>query len=303
MKTVVIFGGSGFVGRNIIHKIAKNGHKIIVPHQTEVNEAKLRLLGVTGQVIPISFKNLLDHKLLNLIDNADVIINLKTLWDEKKISFKKGIYDFNVNLVNAIKKNKKTTKFIYFSGIGIDEENDSERSKAIFNSEKFIQSNLINSIIVRPGIIIGGGDQFLKGLIPLFKMSFFIPLFGNGLSKFQPVFIDDLTLAISHLIESAVLKHQLYELVGEEIFTYRSFYNFLSECIEKKRILLTVPLSLVKLGVSILDKISMSPLNLEQLKLFESDNICSNNYKKFNDLGISPQDLREIIKKIVKKNL
>ena len=217
MKTVVIFGGSGFVGRNIIHKIAKNGYKIIVPHQTRVNEAKLRLLGVTGQVIPISFNNLYEDRLLNLIDNSDVVINLKTLWDEKKISFKKGIYDFNVNLVNAIKKNKKTTKFIYFSGIGVDEKNDSKRSKAIFQSEEYIQSNLINSIIIRPGVIIGGGDQFLKGLIPLFKMSFFIPLFGNGLSKFQPVFIDDVTMAINHFIESVASNHQLYELAGEEI--------------------------------------------------------------------------------------
>ena len=61
-------------------------------------------------------------------------------------------------------------------------------------------------------------------------------------------------------------------------------------------------MKLVKIGVSIMDKLSLSPLSLEQLKLFEEDNICSNGYKKLEDLGILPQDLREIIKKIIKLN-
>ena len=45
MKTVVIFGGSGFVGQHVIRRIAKIGYRIVIPHQQQVNEAKLRLLG------------------------------------------------------------------------------------------------------------------------------------------------------------------------------------------------------------------------------------------------------------------
>ena len=303
MKTVVIFGGSGFVGRNIIRRIAKNGHKIIIPFHRQPNEAKLRLLGTTGQIIPFKFRNLKEKKILNLVEKADVIINLKTLWDEKKISFKKGILDFNVELVNAVKKIKKNPQFIYFSGIGVDVKNDSFRSKAIFQVEEFIKQNLDNSVIIRPGVIIGGGDQFLNSLISLFKISFFIPLFGSGLSRFQPVFIDDLSMAINNIIESCSSEHHLYEIVGSEIFTYKEFYNYLSFCIDKTRVLVPIPLQFAKIGVSILEKTPFSPINSEQLKLFETDNISSNNHEKLEDLGIKPQDLREIIKKIIKKNI
>jgi NADH dehydrogenase len=303
MKTVVIFGGSGFVGRHIIRRIAKNGHKIIIPHQTQTNEAKLRLLGTTGQVIPLNFNHLYEDRLSNLIDHSDVVINLKTLWDQKRISFEKGIFDFNVNLVNLIKKTKKNTQFMYFSGIGIDEKNDSERSKAIFQSEKYIQKNLINSIIIKPGVIIGGGDQFLKGLTSLFKMSFFVPLFGNGLSKFQPVFIDDVSMAINNIIESDLLKHYIYEIVGSDIFTYKEFYNYLAMCMNKTRVFVPVPFQLAKIAVSSMEKISFSYLSSEQLKLFERDNISSNNHKKLEDLKIFPQDIREITKKIIEKNI
>tara|TARA_B110000263_G_C15237177_1_gene477582 strand:- start:151 stop:1062 length:912 start_codon:yes stop_codon:yes gene_type:complete len=303
MKTVVIFGGSGFVGRHIIRRIAKNGHKILIPHQSKVNEARLRLLGTTGQVIPINFNHLYEDRLSNLIDHSDVVINLKTLWDQKRISFEKGIFDFNLNLVNLIKKTKKNTQFIYFSGIGIDEKNDSERSKAILQSEKYIQKNLINSIIIRPGVIIGGGDQFLKSLTSLFKMTFFVPLLGNGLSKFQPVFIDDVSMAINNIIESDLLKHYIYEIVGSDIFTYKEFYNYLAMCMNKTRVFVPVPFQLAKIAVSIMEKISFSPLSSEQLKLFERDNISSNNHKKLEDLKIFPQDIREITKKIIKKNI
>ena len=303
MKTVIIFGGSGFVGRHIIRRIAKNGHKIIIPYQRQAKDAKLRLLGTTGQVIPIRYKSLKESKIKDLIDNSDVVINLKTLWDEKRINFKKGILDFNIDLVEIIKKIKKKPQLIYFSGIGIDEKNDSKRSQAIYQSEKYMQKNLINSLIVRPGVIIGGGDQFLKALLPLFKLSFFIPLFGDGLSKFQPIFIDDISIATSKMIDNNLLGNHIFEFVGSEIFTYKELYKFIVKCLNKKRVYVSIPLSLVKTGVVILDKFSISPLNLEQLKLFEKDNIASNNFKNLSNLNIFPQDLRTIIKKIIEKNM
>jgi len=302
MKTVIIFGGSGFVGKHIIRRIAKSGYKIIVPHQRKINEAKLRLLGVTGQIIPIYFKSLNDQNIVNLISTADVIINLKTLWDENKLTFKEGILDFNVNLVEIIKTIKKNNQYIYFSGIGIDQKSDSQRSKSIFEAEKYIQNNLNNSIIIKPGIIIGGGDQFLKSLLPLFKISFFIPLFGNGLSKFQPVFIDDISLAISKIIEIKLLNNHLFELVGKEVFTYLKFYQYIANCLNKTRVFVPIPFKIINLALSVLEKTPFAPLSSEQLKLFESDNIAEENNKNFLYLQINPQDLKEIIKKIIIKN-
>ena len=303
MKTVLIFGGSGFVGGHIIRRIAKNGHKIIIPHQNQVNESKLRLLGTTGQIIPIKFREIKEQRILSLIDQADVIINLKTLWDEKKTTYKKGIYDFNCNLISRINKMKRNPQFIYFSGLGIDEVMDSDRSSSIYKSEKHIQKYLKRSVIVRPGIIIGGEDQFLKGLLPLFKISFFIPLFGKGLSKFQPVFIDDVSIAISKIIETNLLDKNLFEFVGPKVFNYREFYNLISKFMKKTRVLVPIPFKIAKIAVSILEKTPISPLNSEQLKLFEKDNLATNKYKNLRDIGVIPQDLTEIIKKIVTKSI
>ena len=139
MKTVVIFGGSGFVGRHIIARISKNGHKIIVPHQQQVNEARLRLLGVTGQIIPIRFRSVKEKKIQILIKQADIIFNLKTQWDEKKNSYEEGLLKFNIDLIDLVKKIAQPPQFVYFSGIGTDQNKNSKRS------EKKIQKKKVES--------------------------------------------------------------------------------------------------------------------------------------------------------------
>ena len=70
MKTVVIFGGSGFVGNHLTRRLAKNGYRIIIPYQKQANESKLRLFGVTGQIIPIRFKSLDEENIVNILLNS-----------------------------------------------------------------------------------------------------------------------------------------------------------------------------------------------------------------------------------------
>ena len=82
-----------------------------------------------------------------------------------------------------------------------------------------------NSIIIRPGIILGGGDQFLSLLLSIFKMSYFIPLFGNGRSKFQPVFIDDLSLLVEKIVKDCLIGNHIFEAVGPNILNYRELYD------------------------------------------------------------------------------
>ena len=303
MKTVVIFGGSGFVAKHIIRQLAKNGYKIIALYQQPTNEAKLKFLGSLGQIIPIKYKSIDSELISKIIKDATNIINLKTSWDEKIESFEMSIFKFNQKLADKIIKTNKRCHLIYFSGLGVDKDTLSSRSQAILKSEEYLQKNINNCSIIRPGIIIGGEDKFLKGLIPLFKISPFIPLFGNGLSKFQPVSIEDVTKASEKIILKNLKGVNVFEFVGNDIFTYKEFYSLISNYFNKNKYFIKVPLSLVKLVVYFMDKTPFSPIKSEQLKLFEKDNVASNQHKNLKNLGINPQDLKEKIKKIILKNL
>ena len=299
MKSIVIFGGAGFVGKHLIRRLTKNGYKIIVPYQRSIQEAKIRLLGVTGQVIPFRYSSLDDERLKSVLINTDVCINLKTTYDQKKGDFNNSIFKFNQKIIKILKVSNLLKQFIFFSGLGADLDKNSTRSVAVYKSEKEALKYLDNVIIIRPGVIIGGGDVFLKRLLPIFKASFFVPLFGDGSTKFQPVFIDDVSLAVEKIIIDNIKGQGIYELAGPRAISYKDFYNYISKCLNKTRVLVPTPLNLIKPIISIAEKTPFSPLTSEQLLLFEKDNIIQNIDKSFKDLEISPQDTLQITKNII----
>ena len=139
----------------------------------------------------------------------------------------------------------------------------------------------------------------MKRLLPIFKTSFFVPLFGDGSTKFQPVFIDDVSLAVDEIINSQIEKKNIYELAGPRIYSYKEFFNHISEFLNKTRVLVPVPMALMKPMINIAEKTPISPLTSEQLTLFEKDNLVVNVDKSFQNLDINPQDTLQILKNIV----
>ncbi len=295
MKSIIIFGGSGYVGKNLIRSFAKKGYKIIVPYQTQINEANLRLLGSIGQITPFHFTSLKNPRLLSMINSSEVCINLKTSWESKESLLNNSIFKFNSELIKAFKDSSSIKKFIFFSGLGA-EKGLTLRNEIIAKTEKLITTELESSIIIRPSVILGNGDKFLSSLLPLFKISFFIPLFGNGSTKFQPVLIEDVVKFISTLIEEPNTHERLFELGGPEVFTYKEFYIQIADLMNKKKVFIPVFMPIIKPIVGIAEKTPFSPINLEQLTLFESDNILKNKISGFDYLKMHPKKIISAIK-------
>ena len=251
MKTVVIFGGAGFVGRNIVRRMAKKGYKIFIPYQKITDEAKLRLFGDVGQILPFKFDTLDNKNIRKIIEQAEIIINLRTIWLERKnTNFKNYIYNFNKKLVDTINSYKNEKILIFFSGIGVNHGSHSLRIRSIAKSEDYILENAKKSIIIRPGIIIGNGDPFISKLISLINFpSFFLPLIGSGKTKIQPVYIENVAEACEKIISKKIIENQIYELVGNEIFTYETLYNYILQCLYVKRILIRIPFFIAKIIV------------------------------------------------------
>ena len=296
MKSIIIFGGAGYIGKNLIRRFAKEGYKIIVPYQKQTKEANLRLLGAVGQIIPFHFTSLKNDKLLTLLNNSDFCINLKTSWSSNKSELSRSILDFNSELIDQIKLSSSIKKFIFFSGLGT-ETRSTFRNEIISKAENLVIKNLQNAVVIRPSVILGNNDQFLSNLLPIFKMSFFIPLFGDGSKKFQPVLIDDVVEFVSKTIEESKNDKQLFELAGPDIFTYREFYNLIADAMNKKRVLVPTPMPIMKPVVGLGEKLPFFPINSEQLSLFETDNTLSGKESGFDYHDISPKRVISAVKK------
>ena len=233
---------------------------------------------------------------MSLLNDINICINLKTSWDSKKSILTRSIFNFNLDLIKVIKLSSSIEKFIFFSGLGT-EKRSTFRNEIISKTEDVILNELENSFIIRPSIILGNGDKFLSNLTPLFKMSFFLPLFGNGSKKFQPVLIDDIERFISKLISKTISHEKLFELAGPDVFTYKKFYSQIAEMLGKKRVFVPIPMQIVKLVVKIAEKTPISPINSEQLALFQTDNILNSKVPGFDYFNMIPKKTISAIKK------
>ena len=120
--------------------ISDKGNKgtiLIVRYKRQINEADLRLSGSVGQIIPFHFSTLENSKLLSIMENADICINLKTTWDSNESYLKKSIYTFNKELIEIIKKSSTIKKFIFFSGLG-NEKRSTLRNEIISKTEELV---------------------------------------------------------------------------------------------------------------------------------------------------------------------
>jgi NADH dehydrogenase len=232
------------------------------------------------------------------MNNVDVCINLKTSWDSNESLLFKSIFKFNSDLIKAVKLSHSIEKFIFFSGLG-SEKKSTPRNEIISKTEDLIIKELENSVVIRPSVILGNGDQFLSSLVPLFKMSFFIPLFGDGSKKFQPVLVSDVVEFVINITLETNLKEKLYELGGPEVFTYKEFYTQIADLMNKKRVFVPIPMPIVKPVVGIFDKTPFSPITSEQLSLFASDNILNNKISGFDYFKMFPKKVISAIKKSI----
>ena len=299
-KTVVIFGGSGFIGSYIVRRLSKLGYRIIIPTSNSNKAIKLKISGEVGQILPLNLKSLKYENIASIIDNCDFVINLKTIWlESKKITYNKQIFELNKFIVDIL-KNSTNHKYIFFSGIGINLNANSKRTLAIAKSEEYIKNHLKNYSIIRPSIVVGLEDKFLNKLLPLFKFSLFVPIFGDGKAKIQPVYVDDIALAVEKLILSKKIDNNIYELGGNKIYSYIEMYKLISKIVNKRRIFIFIPFFIARFLVFFIEKLPIELINREQLKLFKMDNLVGKNFFSFKNLDIDVSDVGQVINKVIK---
>ena len=302
IKTVVIFGGSGFIGGYIVRRLSKLDYRIIIPTSSFAKANKLKIMGNVGQILPISFSSTKYENVIKIINGADYVINLKTIWEEKNNkTYVNNIYNLNKSIVDSIIE-LKIKKYVYFSGIGTNIKDSSKRTISILNSEKYIEKFLCNYSIIKPSIVIGDESKFIKKLLNIFRFSFFIPIFGKGDAKFQPTFVDDIALAVEKIILKKNIYKEVYELGGKKVFSYEEFYKFIIKEIGKKRIIVSIPFIIAKFFVFFMEKLHIDLLNREQLELFKKDNLVGEKSLTFSDLEINAVDVKQIVRKIINNN-
>ncbi|MFT6071829.1 MAG: NADH dehydrogenase [Alphaproteobacteria bacterium] len=294
-KIVTVIGGSGFVGRYIVQRLAKMGMRVRVAVRNPSHAHDLVVSGTVGQVVPVQCNIRNFDSVSAAIDGADYVVNcVGILYETSKQTFEKTQYEGAKNIAQACKAHN-IEKLVHISAIGANEKSKSTYAKTKAQAEVAILDLMPNSTILRPSIIFGAEDNFFNLFARLASLSPILPLVGGGSTLFQPVYVDDVAQAVTYSLENTQTNGKIYELGGVNQYSFKQLMEKMLFQIGKKRLLVPMPFLLAKFKAFFLQLLPKPLLTIDQVELLKYDNIVARDALTFKDLSIRPTDIDIIL--------
>ncbi len=286
-KEILVFGASGQIGRHLIRKLTKNNYKVVAVtrniHQkgyilkTQANPGYL-------EIVELPYFNI--DKIKNLLEECSICINLIGILFEKKNNNFKNIHSDFPDLLSKFSAKKNIEKLIHLSSLGIEKSIDSNYAISKLDGENKIKHNFNRSIILKPSIVYSVDDNFTTNFMTLLNRLPFMPLYYEGKTKFSPIHVTDLAQIIFDAVQGKV-NEQTIECIGPEILSFKEIILKLLKNIDKKRLLIPLPLAFAKTLAKIFEIMPNPLITVDQINLLKYDNIASGKYKTNFDLGLA----------------
>ena len=292
-KNCLIFGGSGQIGRHLIRKLTKNDYKVtVVTRNIHQKGHIIKTQGNAGYIDIVESNIFNEAKIKSLFERADICINLVGILYEKKTSSFKNIHIIFPSLLAKLSKQNNLRHLIHLSALGINEAIDSDYAKSKLEGEKELLKNFPLTTILRPSVVYSTDDNFTTNFMTLLNRLPVFPLYYNGQTKFMPIHSSDLVDIIYNIISKNINSH-IIECVGNETLTLKEIIEKLLNLIDKRRILLPVPLFFGKLSAKFFQLFPKPLITEDQLRLLKYNNIVSGKYKTNSDIGFPAKCLFE----------
>ena len=307
-KNILILGSTGFIGRSLTKKFLSDGLNVISPVRNPDRVKRNVLSGDIGQIkiIPLNVYNI--NSIENDIKEADLVINLLgILFEKKNNSFE--LIHYLVPKVLTDLTTKYNKRFIHISSLGSNIQTKSSYiySKAL--GEQYIQSNHNNYTIIKPSIVFGEEDNFLNQFGYMAKLSPFLPLFKKGKTKFQPIYIDDLTAMIKNIAINSqqIFNNKTLDAVGPDVYSFREVLELILKILKKKKRFIIFPDFLGSILGRVLGNLPNPPFTYDQFLALNHDSISPGSDKEISEIIgrdlasmelIAPNFLKKFIDKV-----
>ncbi|XP_074583007.1 NADH dehydrogenase [ubiquinone] 1 alpha subcomplex subunit 9, mitochondrial [Curcuma longa] len=295
-----VFGATGFLGRYVVSQLAKMGSQVLVPFRgSEDSHRHLKLMGDLGQIVPMEYNPRDENSIKAVMAKANVVINLiGREYETRNYSFEEVNHAMAEQLAAIAKDHGGIMRFIQVSCLGASSSSPSRMLRAKAAAEEAVQRQFPETTIMKPGVIFGTEDRSLNKWAQFVKKWNFLPLFGDGSTKIQPVYVVDVAAAIiASLKDDGTSMGKIYELGGPEVYTVHQLAEVMFDTIREYPRYVKIPFAIAKAIAAprelLLNKVPF-PLptpgvfNLDQINSLTVDTIVSDNALTFKDLGIVP---------------
>ena len=271
---VTVFGGSGFLGRYVVHALARAGCRIKVAVRRPDLALHLQPLGGPGQIALIQANVRDDRSVAEALRGADAAINLVGILEQSGRQKFRAVHAEAPERIAKAARAHGAQAMVHVSAIGADKLSDSVYARTKGEGEARVLAAFPEAVIVRPSLIFGPEDNFFNRFGALSRISPVMPLIG-GRSLMQPVYAGDVGQAITAALAGCATEGSVYELGGPAKYTFRELLKKIGEWTEHPRPLLPIPVWIAKIPALFLQMLPGAPITVDQLRLLQRDNIVS----------------------------
>ncbi|WP_375174170.1 complex I NDUFA9 subunit family protein [Pseudooceanicola sp.] len=293
-KLVTIFGGSGFLGRYVARRLAKDGWRVRVATRHPNDSMFVRTYGAVGQVEPI-FCNIRDDASVRAaLTGAEAVVNCVGILSEKGKNGFDAVQAEGAGRIARLAAAAGISRMVQISAIGADADSDSAYSRTKAEGEAKVLEHMPGAMILRPSIMFGPEDEFFNRFAGMTRFGPVLPMVG-GNSRFQPVYVDDVA-AVAEMGVNGTAEGGIYELGGPEVSTFRELMAEMLDVIQRRRVLVNLPFWMARLmafGLTAIQTVTVgifhnNVLTADQIVNLRKDNVVSGDHKGFADLGLTP---------------
>ena len=276
MSKIVIFGGSGFIGSELIIKLAnyKNFQIDVITR----NKKNIHPLKVLPNVRFHEINSFNSAAIERYIRGSEIVINLMGILHEDKKNLFKTIHTIYPKIIQNLCIKNKVKKFIHVSALK-SETNASNYLESKHMGEKQLsqKNHQLKTFILKPSIIFGTDDNFINMFFKVMKISPIMAVISPN-SLFQPISVKDLVLIITALIQNNSFKSRTFELGGPKTYSFIDILKAIKKIKKLRCILLSLPKVFDKILVAVLELSPRKIITRDNLKSLQVDNVCEINH-------------------------
>jgi uncharacterized protein YbjT (DUF2867 family) len=295
MSCATVFGGTGFVGRRVVRHLRESGTKVRIV-------SRHRALGEYDGIEQIAADARDQRSVEAAVAGADGVVNAISLYVEHGSDTFHSVHVETAAKIARAARQARTRRFVHVSGIGANTTSPSPYIRSRGEGEAAVQTAFPGAVIVRPAVMFAPDDAFLATILRLLRSLPAYPIFGDGRTRLQPVYADDVASAIAQILRQSRKPYPVYELAGPRVYSYEELLRTIARIARLRPVLMRMPFAFWDALAGVAEMLPRPPMTRNQVELMQIDTTASESLPGFRALGISPRSLEEELEAILRQN-
>ena len=293
-KVATVFGGSGFIGRYVVKRLAARGYIVRVAVRHPDAALFLKTMGGVGQIVPLAASVTDEAAITRAVEGAEIVVNLVGILAEGRSGDFQRIQAEGPGRIARIAAAAGVSKLVQISALGAAAGSDSLYATSKAAGEAAVLAAFPQATILRPSVVFGPEDHFFNRFAAMARLLPFMPVVA-GETKFQPVYVGDVADAVMAALDRADAAGKVFELGGPRVLSMSNILGYILKQTGRARRMVTLPMCVLRLQASVLERLPGRLLTNDQLKLLAKDNVLTPGSAGLAELGLVPTPIEMVV--------